>query len=380
MREFRQMMPITDNWAYFDHAAVGPLPKPTAERISTWSRQATEQGDTVWPEWNRDVQQTRRTAARLINAQPGEVALVNSTTHGIGLVAEGFPWQAGDNVVTLANEFPSNIYPWMNLANRGVETRLVQPGPDGRPELASVLDACDDRTRIVSASWIGFVNGYRLDLAQWVEAVHSKGPLFFLDGIQGVGVFPLDVTSIPIDFLAADGHKWMLGPEGAGIFYLRSEHLELLRPIGVGWNSVVHCFDFDHVQLDLKPTAARFEGGTMNTVGFLALGTSLELLSQQGLSHHSSAIAERICELGGYALQELQGIGAHIQSHREPGHESGIISFQLGDADHQAVRNACLAGGVVLSHRGGCLRISPHAYNERSEVDRLIEILKKRNT
>lgn len=377
MADFRQYMPITKKWVYFDHAAVGPLPQPTVERIQLWCEQASDEGDTVWPQWHRAVNQTRKTAARLINAQDDEVALVNSTTQGIGLVAEGFPWRSGDNIVTLANEFPSNLYPWMNLASRGVETRRVEPDPGGRPNLDRVLAACDQRTRLVSLSWIGFVTGYRLDLEQWVAAVHDKGPLFFLDGIQGVGVFPLDVQQIPIDFMAADGHKWMLGPEGAGIFYVRKQHLDLLRPIGIGWNSVVHCFDFDTVNLDFKPSAARYEGGTMNTVGFLALGASLELLAAQGLSYDRSTIAGRIIELGDYAVQRLEGIGAEIVSIREPGHQSGIISFQLEAGDQHAIREECLASGIVLSHRGGCLRISPHAYNDESDVERLIACLQK---
>ena len=375
MQAFRRLMPITENWAYLDHAAVGPLPEPTSRRIEVWCRQATEQGDTVWPDWNRAVQKTRRTAARLLNADPAEVALLNSTTQGIGLVAEGLPWRSGDNVVTLANEFPSNMYPWMNLSSRGIETRIVRPDDQGLPNLDAVLDACDDRTRVVSISWIGFVNGYRIDLARWVEAIHQRGCLFFLDAIQGIGVFPLDVRSIPIDFLAADGHKWMLGPEGAGILYLRQEHLDLLRPMGVGWNSVVHSFDFDRVELALKPSAARYEGGTMNTVGFLALGASLELLAAQGLSHDASALAERIWEIVQYAVARLREIGATVVGVPKPASYSGIISFQLGHVDHQAVREKCLANGVVLSHRGGCLRISPHGYNDEGDIDRLIDAL-----
>lgn len=378
MADFRQLMPICQNWIYFDHAAVGPLPRPTADRISKWCQQATEQGDTVWPEWNRGVQQTRRTAASLIHADAGEVALVNSTTQGISLVAEGYPWQPGDNVVTLANEFPSNLYPWMNLADRGVETRRVAVDDDGQPNLDRVLDACDEHTRIVSLSWIGFVSGYRLDLHRWAEAIHSRGALFFLDAIQGMGVFPMDVQSVPVDFFAADGHKWMLGPEGAGIFYLRQEHLDRLRPVGVGWNSVVHCFDFDHVELNLKPSAARYEGGTMNSVGFLALGASLEVLADQGLAHNSMAIADRVLDVREYAAEELTKLGAHVRNQYERCHQSGILSFQLPEANHQALRETCLEQGVVLSHRGGCLRISPHAYNTPSDIDRLVSILKQR--
>ncbi len=371
---FRELMPITKKWAYFDHAAVGPLPQPSADVISQWCTEATNEGDTVWPDWNRSVNETRTTSARLIGADPDEIALVPNTTAGISLVAEGMPWKPGDNIVTLANEFPSNLYPWMHLKERGVETRMVEV-ENGRVDLDRILNACDDRTRIVSCSWIGFASGFRIDLAKFVDAVHARGALFFLDAIQGVGVFPLNVRDVPIDFLAADGHKWMLGPEGAGIFYVRKQHLDLLRPIGVGWYSVVHCFDFSKIKLDLKPAAARYEGGTMNAVGFMALNRSLKLLEQVGLTSRDSKIATRIIEITDYACERLRTIGADVLNIREPGHQSGIVSFQLQDRDLNAVRKQCLDHGIVLSFRNGCLRISPHAYNNEAEVDQLIECL-----
>lgn len=368
-------MPVTKNWAYFDHAAVGALPSPTSAVITSWCAEATEQGDTAWPAWSRGVSQTRRSAAELINAAPGEIALVPSTTAGICLVAEGYPWKAGDNVVTLANEFPSNLYPWLNLAERGVETRRVPVDRDGRVHLDRILAACDEHTRIVAVSWIGFATGFRIDLARFVDAVHSRGALFCLDAIQGVGVFPLDVKDIPLDFMAADGHKWMLGPEGAGLFYVRQEHLELLRPFGVGWHSVENCFDFSRVDFKLKNSASRYEGGTMNAVGFLGLGASLRFLQQFGITPQSSPIADRIVQITDYAVERLTEIGWETVSIRESDHRSGIVSFKLDDRDLDAVRQTCLQSRIVLSHRNGWLRISPHAYNNEQEIDELVDVL-----
>ena len=220
-QSFRQQMPVAQRWAYFDHAAVAPLPERTRAAVTRWVDLAATEGDTVWPSWSNRVEQCRGLAARLIHAEPAEIALVHSTTEGITLVAEGYPWQPGDNVVTLDNEFPSNQYPWLNLASRGVETRRV-PAVDGRVDLDRLADACDARTRIVTVSWVGYASGYRVDLDQVAELAHRKGALLFVDAIQGLGVFPLDVQKTPIDFLAADGHKWLLGPEGAGLFYLRA--------------------------------------------------------------------------------------------------------------------------------------------------------------
>ena len=240
-----------------------------------WVRQAADEGDTVWPEWHAHVEACRRLGAQLIGADIAEIALVRSTTEGISLVAEGFRWQPGDNVVTLDNEFPSNQYPWMNLAERGVETRRV-PADGGRVDLDRLSAACDARTRIVSISWVGFASGWRVDLDKVAELAHQRGALLFVDAIQGLGAFPLDVGRTPIDFLAADGHKWLLGPEGAGLLYVRRPHLAHLRPLGVGWHSVVQGSDYNRIALDLKPSAARYEGGSQNMAGFIALAASLE--------------------------------------------------------------------------------------------------------
>lgn len=369
-------MPVSKQWAYFDHAAVAPLPGPSREALERWGREASEQGDTVWPSWAARVEEIRRAAAGMIGADDDEIAFVPNTTAGVHLVAEGFPWEAGDNVVTLANEFPSNLFPWLNLASRGVETRRVA-APGGRVDLRQLLDACDQRTRIVAVSWIGYASGWRLDVAQLVDEVHRRGAYLFLDAIQGLGVFPLDVTEVAVDFLAADGHKWMLGPEGAGLFYLRREHLELLRPLMVGWNSVRQAHDFSHAQFDLKPSAARYEGGSQNMPGVMALGASLDLLRAHGHSPRDSRLAGRVLEMSDHACRRLADeLGAEIHSHREGERRSGIVSFSLPGRDPAQLRRECLARHVVLSCRDGRLRISPHAYNNEQDVDRLIEALR----
>lgn len=370
-QRFRAEMPVTKSWAYFDHAAVAPLPARTERVISHWVKQATEQGDTVWPEWSQGVEACRASAAKLLNADRAEVALVHSTTEGLTLVAEGFPWQEGDNVVTLDNEFPSNQYPWLNLASRGVETRRVA-AIDGRVDLNKLAEACDRRTRIVTMSWVGYASGFRVDLDQLADVVHSKGALFCLDAIQGLGVFPLDVKATPVDFLAADGHKWLLGPEGAGVFYLKKAHLDLLRPIGMGWHSVIHASDYNRIELELKPSAARYEGGTQNMVGFLGLAASLELL----LEHGAAALSDRILEVTDLACDRLQQIGAKIASHRSGLHRSGIVSFELPGRDPLETKKRALAAGAVISARAGRLRLAAHAYNNADDVERLIDSLK----
>ncbi len=368
--EFRRQMPVTENWAYLDHAAVAPLSGPAQQAIQAWAVEAAEQGETVWARWVRRVEQVRVTAAAMIGAEPEEIALVHNTTIGISLVAEGLPWQTGDNVVTLDDEFPSNIYPWMNLAERGVEMRRV-PTDRGRLDLNRLSEACDDRTRIVSLSWVGYATGYRHDLKAVAEVAHRRGALLLIDAIQALGVFPLDVSDTAIDFLAADGHKWQLGPEGSAILFIRREHLDRLHPIGMGWNSVVHDHDFGHIELKLKAAAARYEGGSQNMAGVLAHGASLDLLARFG----TDRLAKQILSITDLACRRLSEVGATIVSHREGDHRSGIVALEWPDRDPEVVRRHCLTRQVVLSCRAARLRISPHAYNNEDDIERLIEAL-----
>lgn len=372
----RQKMPIAERLVYFDHAAVAPLPVPTRDAIQAWLTEATEQGDVLWPKWAARVEQLRQTAARLIGAEDREIALVPNTTTGINLVAEGYPWREGDNVVTLANEFPSNQYPWMNLASRGVETRRV-PVEAGVVDLDRLMAACDERTRIVSVSWVGYATGWRIDVPRVAELCHRRGCLLFLDAIQGLGVFPLDVHADGIDFLAADGHKWMLGPEGAGILYVKHEHLNRLRPLGCGWNSVVAGTDYTRIELNLRDAAARYEGGSQNMVGMIGLGASLDLLTACGLSPGSSPLADQVLAVTDYACERLTSLGATLLAPRTGHHRSGIVTFQFAGRDPNDIRRHLATAGIIVRCRAGGVRISPHAYNTEAEVDRMIDYLSR---
>ena len=377
----RAQMPITDRWAYFDHAAVAPISAPAKRAITEWAEQAATQGDTVWLQWERRVERTRRLAADLVNAPLEEIALVPNTTAGINLVAEGLDWREGDNVVVLADEFPSNLYPWMHLEPLGVETRRV-PTDSGRLSLDRLRQACDRRTRVVSVSWVGYATGYRQDLHAIAEIAHAAGgessdrALFFLDAIQGLGVLPLDVQQTPIDFFAADGHKWLLGPEGAGVAFLREEHLPRLRPMSVGWNSTVGAHCFDKLDPTLKPTAARYEGGSANMPGMLALGASLELLSEEP----TEAVTASLLDITDYLCDRLASAGLKVDSHRAPeptGHDprSGIVMLNPETSPPDEARRRCTQAGIATMVRGGRLRLSPHAYTSYDEVDHLVATL-----
>lgn len=368
---FRDEMPVAKRWAYFDHAAVAPLPERVRQAVLSWVNAMAEDGVADWSRWRKTVETARKLAANLLNADRDEIALIHSTTEGINLVAEGVPWQPGDNLVTLASEFPSNLYPWMNQRDQGVEVRQVSTTHE-RVDLDAIASACDDKTRIVSVSWVGYATGFRNDLDAIADIAHRHGAKLFVDAIQGLGVFPLDVAQTPVDFLAADGHKWLLGPEGAGLFYVRKAHLDWLRPLGIGWNSVAHAGNYADTSLNLKPHAGRYEGGTYNMVGLAGLAAALELQAEYG----TEAISERILEVTAMLIEALQRIGATIASDLTPSRRSGILAFTLSEIDPQIVKQKLLEEGVILNCRHGRLRVSPHAYTNEDDIEKLLAGLK----
>jgi selenocysteine lyase/cysteine desulfurase len=365
----RSEFPVTARWAYFDHAAVAPLTARGRDALTAWAADTAEHGVTRVGHWQRRVEDVRRLAGRLLGADPADVAFVKNTSEGVGFVAEGLPWRPGDNVVTCADEYPSNLYPWLNLAGRGVEVRRV-PSRDGRVLVDDLRAAMDEHTRLVTLSWVEYASGFRNDLDAVGGLCRERGVLFFVDAIQGLGVFPLDVGRTPVDFLAADGHKWLLGPEGAGLFYVRRELVDQLHPVAVGWNSVTDPLDFDRVELRLKPNAGRWESGTLNVGGILALGASLGLLLELGVD----VVETRVLELTNHLCARAERAGLRVYSSRRPGEASGIVSLVTPGDPAAAVRH-CRAGGVVVNHRAGRLRVSPHCYNTSDELDRLLELL-----
>lgn len=373
----RAEMPVTERWAYLDHAAVGPLTRAAHEAIQRYGSQVAESGDVHWPQWAAGVEQTRALAAELIGALPQEIALVHSTTEGITMVSEGLDWQPGDNVVIPAGEFPTNVYPWLHLQSRGVEVRQVVM-PEVVWDYQRLADACDRRTRLISCSWIGFSNGFRCDPATVSQIARRVGAYFLLDAIQGLGVFPLDVKAAGIDFLSADGHKWLLSPEGAGLAYIRHDLLDRLRPNIAGWNSVVGRYDFQNVNLQFRDEAARYEAGAQNMVGQLAFGGSLQTLRRAGLSTTNWALADQVLHSVSVLTGQLQNLGAEVME--LPTHvRSGIVMFQMPGHDPIAVRQKLLDEGVVTSCRGGRLRVAVHAYNDDADFARLLSVLEGLN-
>lgn len=370
---FRAHFPITKRWAFFDHAAVSPVPVTAIGELDWYARTIAEHGIAAIHDVVGKVKRVRELAAKLVNAPSvDDMMFVPNTTVGIGLIAEGYPWKAGENVVLAAEEYPSNQYPWMNLVNRGVEVRRV-PSRGNRVHIDDIAAAITPHTRVLTVSAVEFASGFRNDLDAIGEHCRSRGIFFFVDAIQALGAFEIDVQRTPIDALAADGHKWMLAPEGAGIAYIRREWVERLHPIGVGAHSVVNPFDYTTIDFRLKPHAGRWEGGALNVPGILALGASFDLLLTAGLGNISSkilALTDHLCE-------RATAVGCEVFSSRAGNDRSGIVSLTKPGTDPAALMKRCRDAGLIVNSRANRLRVSPHAYNTTDEIDQLVDVLRK---
>ncbi len=367
----RAEFPVAERWAYFDHAAVSPLPRRARDRLVEWTDEQMAQGVVGWPKWEGKVEDVRRVAARLIGAEDAEVAFVANTTHGIGLVAEGFPWKVGDSVVTAAEEYPSNVYPWMNLASRGVALRTV-PTRAGRIWIDDIAAAIDATTRLLTISHVEFASGFRNDLDALGSLCRERNVALFVDAIQGLGPHVIDVATTPIDFLCADGHKWLLGPEGAGILYVRREWIDRLRPLGVGWHSVVTSYNTPTIALHLKPSAQRWEGGSFNMPGLHALGGSLELLTEIG----PARVSGRILERAGAVRELARRAGWRVVGSQKAEDVSAIVALEREGVEPAAFVRRARERGIVVAARRGRVRVSPHLYNSDDDLGRLAEALR----
>ncbi len=379
LREWlRSQFSVVRRWAYFDHAAVAPIPDGARQAIERYARELSESGDVSWPRWaSVGRTEARLSAARLIGADADEIALIPNTTFGINVVAEGFPWRPGDNVVVPSNEFPSNLLPWRNQTRKGVEVRVVAVPADGRVDADLLAPHIDARTRLVAVSWVGFASGFRIDIGQIADLVHQRGGLLCLDAIQGLGPFALDVRSDGVDFLAADGHKWLLGPEGAGLLYIAKEHLDLLQPVWIGWNSLA-ANSFDPAANALKTDASRYEGGTYAMAALLGFSASLRMLLRGQANAIDGPVSAAVLENVASIAERLTLAGCAVSLPPER-HRSGIVPVTWEGADAAVLtqaRKALLDQGIVTSVRGGRLRISTHAYNNDDDIDRLADALR----
>lgn len=368
--QLRREFPVTERFCYVDHAGVSPISRATAEAGRRFLDDVQQHGDVHSEAWEQRADAVRRSFAQWIGGREDGVAFVKNTTQGLLIVASGMPWRCGDNVVISNVEFPANVYPWLNLARRGVETRMV-PMRDGRIHIDDVRAAMDGRTRVLSLSHVEFANGFRNDLAALGDLCRSRGVFFCMDAIQSLGVMPLDLRDTPVDFLSADGHKWLLAPEGCGFIYCGPRALELLETPNAGWKSVVNYSVYDNYDFTLLPNAQRFEEGSLNMLGVHVLGAALDLLMGLGIE----AIWQRVLGLLDVAAEGVRAKGYELLTPMEESVRSGILLFQHARQQTDALVDRLTQANVICAKRGGGVRISPHCYNNEDDMAQIIAAL-----
>ncbi|SMH29671.1 aminotransferase class V-fold PLP-dependent enzyme [Mesorhizobium australicum] len=367
----RKAFPITARRAYLNNASISPVSEPVLQAVDHFLHDVRDNGRNNYPDWCRYADTAiKARIGRLIGAEASEIAFVKNTTEGLVNVANGLDWRDGDNLLLPDIEYPSNVYCWMQLARRGVEIKWVKTH-DGRVDLADIEAAIDARTRLVSISAVQFSNGFRQDLAPLSELCVSRGVLLNVDAIQWVGSLALDLSQIHVDFLSFGGHKWLLAPIGTGIFYCNSKSLDLLTPPSVGYHSVDRGEAHMDYILDFRPNAGRFEEALVNFPGIWGLDAAVRMHLAVG----PRAAEAHILDLTDYAAERVSGRGWTVKSPREGKERSGLLSFGREGIDTEMAATRLCSEGVDLAVRAGVLRISPSIYNNRTDIDRLVDTL-----
>lgn len=373
-QELRQLFfPVTRHAVYLDHAADGPLPRPTARTLHEYIDDTSNYGNISDDRWMMYIEGAHRRMANMINVRPDQVAMTASMGDGMMTIALGLHWQPGDNIVTAECEFPSNVYPWLNLAEHGVEVRFTRMH-ENRIRVEDVLAQINDRTRLVSLSLVEFSTGFRNDIAAIARHCHERGILCGIDAIQALGALEVDAQALGVDFLSAASHKWLLCPPTTGILYVSDGLLDRLHLARRGWISVEAPFDFFNYSQQPRKGASRFEYNTPNAMPIVALDASLGMF--ESIDGGMEAVEARILGLTGHAMAGLECLGYPVVSPRGSGERSGIVCFSphpsRPDMTPQRIVDELAARRIYAAARGTVVRISPHFYNTVEEIDSLL--------
>ena len=364
--QYRGQFPVTRRMVYLNHASVAPLCLAASEAMKRLTDDATEFGALHYEGWLESYERLRAGAATLLGAHRDEIALVKNTSEGIATIALGIGWRSGDKVVAFKDEFPANYLPWQRLAAKGVQIEWLH----STDPLDRIETACRG-ARLLAISFVQYISGFRANVNAIGEICRRLGVFFFVDAIQGLGAYPLSVDDAKIDALAADGHKWMLGPEGCGILYVRRERLDEIEPVEFGWTNVANYNDYSELNTALRPDAGRYECGTLNTIGCFGLSASIHLLLEVGVE----SIAPAVQSLTAQIAEGVAARGYEILGARTPESASGIVSFRKPGLDSPAVVAQLLERGIAAAARRGWIRASPHFYISPSDIAQMLEAL-----
>ena len=368
----RPYFKLDDDVIHLNHAAVAPWPVNTAEAVKAFADENARQGSKDYDLWLQREKDLRRRLAQLINAPSiDEIALLKSTSEGLSVIAYGLPWAPDDNVVIPAEEFPSNRIVWQSLASLGVETRLIPVSTAADPEQA-LIDAIDARTRLLSCSSVQYATGLKLDLERLGAACKQSETLFCVDAIQSAGALQFDVQANRADFVVADGHKWMLGPEGSALFYCRKHLIDQLELKQYGWHMVQDHADFNNMDWRPNETAQRFECGSPNMAGIVALHASLGLLLDIGMD----SVEEQVMEKSTYLINQLSALkNVEILSRLDNNRRSGIVLFRKPGSDTEALYRHLQKHNVICAMRGSGIRFSPHFYTPPETIESALSLV-----
>jgi cysteine desulfurase / selenocysteine lyase len=365
-RHYRDQFPVTERLIYMNHAAVAPLPRVTAEAMQGLAQDALDFGSLHYDKWLDTYEQLRVAAAKLIGADRGEIALVKNTSEGIATVAMGLNWHPGDRVVAFREEFPSNYYPWLRLEEHRASVDWLSV-----TDSLDVIDRACQGAKLLAISFVQYLSGFRADINAIGEICRRHGCFFLVDAIQGLGAFPLNVQTAHIDALAADGHKWMLGPEGCGILYIRKTRQDSVFPMEFGWTNVAGYHDYSSRDLTLRPDAGRYECGTLNTIGCYGLRASIEFLLEVGIERIARAVQALADQLVEGALQK----GYQLLGNRTPDNGAGIFALHKPGLDSRQVVHELKERGIIAAPRQGWVRFAPHFYISPEDIERVVAAL-----
>lgn len=364
--QYKDEFPVTRHLIYLNHAAVAPLCRRAADAMRNLTDDACSFGTLHYDDWLETYDGLRRAAARLINASPDEIAIVKNTSEGISMIANGLDWRAGDRVVAFREEFPANYYPWLRLEKRGVQVSWLSIY-DPLEKIAEAVSGA----RLLAISFVNYLSGFRVDLASIGRICREHGCFFFVDAIQGIGALPLDVEACDIDALAADGHKWLLGPEGNGILYVRKERLDEIEPVEFGWTNPAGYADYNSRDMALRADAGRYECGTLNTVGCYGLRAAIDFLLEVGVER----IAAAVMDIAGRLAAGLEAKGYQLIVPRNERTGSGIITCRHPALHAGRIVSDLKQDGILAAPRQGWIRMSPHFYISPESIDDALSAL-----
>lgn len=366
-RKYRAEFPVTEHLLYLNHAAVAPLTRRAAEAMKWLADDALHNGSLHYDKWLESYDGLRAATAKLIHAEPGEIAMVKNTSEGIATVALGLPWKAGDRIVAFREEFPANYYIWKKLEEwKGVQVEWLS-----YLDSLETIEQAARGAKLLSISFVQYLSGHRADLTAIGEICRRNDVFFFVDAIQGMGAFPIDVRAMNIQALAADGHKWMLGPEGCGVLYVQQDWQDRIEPIEFGWTTVAGFVDYASRDLAVRRDAGRYECGTLNTVGCFGLRASIEMILEVGVEN----IAPHVQRLGDLIADGARARGYEVMAERTPGTGAGIVSVRKPGTDARVTHAHLKARGIMTAPRQGWVRISPHFYIAPEDINRLLSEL-----